>query len=432
MSVTPSALALLTTLADETDEVRRRVQVEINMRNAPHTFSTHFQGDSGVGQLVASLGPATDLVQVRKLAILTEVEEKEFKRLEAEATELKLQTNAQRLRAKQQELSDLEGLLRRGQEASKATEAPSIAVAEKLIEDLRETQRLAEQFGAQQFACEPFRRIGTEIWRDFMVAAKGLAEAEESASGTAYPQHDSLCLFCQQSLSSKAIVLINRLWQFLPASDAQRRLADARRGCDEKILELQRIQVNYFDQGSGVRRLVETTLPTMVPAIEAHAESAAARIRELADALHTGQQISLPPFVCFDPADLMHLIEISKREVRELEESNEGERLAPCEASLRELQHRKALAVHMSAIEEHVRGRKWASIAANELGTTAHITRKYNELFDSLVTEKYKTAFQSLLERFGRNLRFPWKREAARVKLSARFNSIEMNFLPTR
>jgi hypothetical protein len=404
MSVTPSALGLLTRLTDETDEVRRRVQSMIDQRTAPHTFSGHFQGDSVVNRLVASLGPTTDVAQVRKVAALTPDEENELKRLEVEVAQLRLQTNAQRLKAKRQELSDLEGLLRRGQAAAKATDQASEAAAKKLIEDLQERQRVAEQFGVQQFACEPLSQVGTDIWRDFITAARHLAEAEENASGTAYPQQRSPCLLCQQPLSSEAVDLINRLWQFL-ASDAQKRLGEARRACDDKIRELESVQQNYFDEDSGVRRLLQADLPSVVPAVEAHAESASARIKELAEGLHEGQTRPLPPLVSFDSTDLLHLIEIVRRDVRELEASKEGERLGACEASLRELQHRKTLADHVSAIEEYVRGRKWASKAAGELGTTAHITRRYNELFESLVTGKYKAAFQSLLNRFGRNLR---------------------------
>ena len=404
MSVTPSALGLLTKLADETDEVRRRIRSVIDQRNAPHTFSNLFQGDSVVSRLIANLGAETDRALLNKMASMTDAEEFELKRLEGEVAQLRLQTIAQRLKMKRQELSDLEGLLQRLGDAAKATNQDSIADAEKLIDALLESRRVADQFGAHHFACEPFSKIGTEIWRDFVEAARHLAAAEEVATGLSYPELGVPCLLCQQPLSSKAVDLINRLWQFL-ASDAQTRLGEALGACAGRVQDLQKVPVNYFSEDSGVRRLLEANLPSVVLAIEAHADSAAERIKELARAILEAKMELLPPLVDFDPAELLQLIEILRRDIRELESSTEGERLTSCEGSLRNLQHRKVLPAHLPAIINYGQGRKWASRATDELGTTGHITSKYNKLFEILVTEKYKAAFQSLLDRFGRNLR---------------------------
>lgn len=403
MSVTPSALRLLTRLADETDEVRRRLRALIDERSAPHAFAAIFLGDSPVTRFIANLGPATDLAQLRELATTTEEDNAEIKRLEREIAELRLQTSVQRLKGKRQDLSDLEGLLSRAEEAAAATDQAGEDKAKKLIEDLQECQRVAEQFGAGQFACEPFSQVGTGVWLEFVAAARKLAQAEESASGTPYPQQDAPCLLCQQPLSGTATDLINRFWQFL-ASDAQTRLEDARRACDDKARELEAVPVNYFASDSGVRRLLEANLPSVVPAVEAHAESAGARIKELADALRERAIRLLPPLVPLDATELLRLAEILKGEVGQLEQTKEGERLTEREAALRAFQHRKTLAANLPAIEQYVRGRKWAAKAERELGTTAHVTLKYNGLFESLVTDRYKASFQSLLDRFGRNL----------------------------
>ncbi len=404
MSVTPTALVLLTKLTDETDEVRRRIRLVIDQRNSAHTFSNLFQGDSIVSRLVANLGPESDRALLNKLASMTDAEETELKRLEAEAAQLRLQTIAQRLKIKRQELSDLEALLQRLRDAAKATDQDSIAEAEKLLQALQESQRVADQFGAHHFACEPLTQIGTEIWRNFVDAARHLAAAEEAATSASYPQQGAPCLLCQQPLSSKAVDLINGLWQFLE-SDAQTRLGEAQLRCADRVRDLQKVSVNYFSEGSSVRRLLESNLPAIIPAIEAHADSAEARIKELAEAISEAKMELLPPLVSFDPSDLLQLIEIVRRDIRGLESSKEGERLAACEQSLREFQHRKVLATHLPAIKTYVQEKRWASQATGELGTTGHITSKYNKLFESLVTEKYKTAFQSLLDRFGRNLR---------------------------
>lgn len=404
MSVTPSALSLLTRLADETDEVRERVRAEIRKRSAPHSFAPIFPGDSPISSLLASLGPATDIARLHELAVMTDEDNAQIKQLEKEIAELRLHTSVQRLKMKRLQLSDIELLLRRLQGAAAATDQASADTARKLVEDLQQRQRLAEQFGAGQFECKPFSQVGTGIWFEFVAAAKKLAQAEEEASGIPYPRQDTPCLLCQQPLSNAAADLISRLWQLL-ASDAQRCLEDARRACADRARQLEAITVDYFANDSSVRRLLETNLQNVVPRVEAHAESAAARIKELASSLREGAVKPLPPLTPLDTTELLRLVEILKAEIHNLQESKEGEHLAACEAALRRLQHRKTLAANLPAVERYVRERKWAEKAERELGTTGNITRKYNEIFESLVTERYKAIFQSILGRFGRNLR---------------------------
>ncbi len=404
MCVIPSALRLLTRLADETDEVRRRVRAVIERLVQPHSFAEGFQGDSSVSRLVRTLGPDTDVQELRRMATVTGADEAEREKIERQIAELKLQPVAQRLRVKQQEISDLESLLKHSREAAQATSQEAEETAGKLLGELRDCRRLAVQFGSEQFACGPLSQVGTEVWRDFIASARRLAQAEETAAGIPYPQQGAPCLLCQQALSASAAGLIERLWQFL-ASDAQKRLRDARSACDQRAREIEAVPLNYFGEDSSVRRLLEAVLPNAVQAIEASAESAAARVKEFVASLRDGQERKLPPLVTADVTELQHMIEIRKGEARQLGQTKEGDRLKTLEASLRDLLHRKGLAAKLPEIEQYVRGRRWARTAERELGTTGQITRKYNELFESLVTDRYKASFQSLLDRFGRNLR---------------------------
>lgn len=404
MAIIPSALGILTKLADETDQVRRRVRTEIERRTEPPNFSAHFQGNSSVTVALSALGPGTDILRLRELATLTPEEEANIGKLETEIAQLRLRTNAQRLIAKRRELSDLGGLISNADRVAKATDQESETHTRSLIQTFRDCKLSSEQFGADYFAVEGLSQVGSGLWRQFIAAARALAEAEERANSADYPREGVPCLLCQQSLSGEAVGHIRRLWEHL-ASDSQKRLEEARLSCFGEADRLERLPLDYIADGSSVRRFLGENLSDGIAALDAHAESAVARVNELVGSLRAGELRQLPPLIPFDSADILHLASVIQGEIRALEGSKDGERLAECQASLRGLEHRRALSSCLPAVEDYVRGRRWASRAQDELGTTAGITRKYNELFESLVTDRYKATFQSLLRQFGRNLR---------------------------
>ena len=70
-----------------------------------------------------------------------------------------------------------------------------------------------------------------------------------------------------------------------------------------------------------------------------------------------------------------------------------------------ELEHRASLSKYWEEIVAYIEKQKWAAKAEKACGSTAHITRKYNELFEKRVTERYKEIFEQLLKEMGRPLK---------------------------
>ena len=59
-----------------------------------------------------------------------------------------------------------------------------------------------------------------------------------------------------------------------------------------------------------------------------------------------------------------------------------------------------ALLLTKLQIQAYILHRKWALRARESLGSTRAITTKYNELFDALVTERYRSLFEETLRQF--------------------------------
>jgi ABC-type dipeptide/oligopeptide/nickel transport system ATPase subunit len=166
---------------------------------------------------------------------------------------------------------------------------------------------------------------------------------------------------------------------------------------------LERLNLNYFGTDSNVRRTLDEELQIAIPALDAQVESCRERCREIQEALRSNEVRLLPPLINCDLTDLRKLVSVRQDEVERLEKSDTGQRLANAERGLRELKHRQILGERLPEIIAYVENRKWAVKAQQSLGTTRAITVKYNELFEELVTERYRGLFEKTLKRFRRD-----------------------------
>jgi len=293
LSFAPSGLTLLTVLAEVTDEVRERLRTLIDSRDLDHNFGPLFEGESIVNRQIGSLGAEIDLASLQKMGDLTAEERSLIEKLETEIVELKSQDIAKLLEKCRREISDLNNLVHAISRAESALDQLAVVEVTRLLTEVRSRQEELERSGVDQFRFDAFTQVGSDAWREFVVAAKRLADAE-ATRGAPYPQTDDHCLLCRQPLSRDAITIINKMWNFL-SSDAQAQLEAARNACSSKVVQLQQVSLGYFAPDSGARRLLESELPTIVPMIESHVSAYSARRNEMIEALQTGAERETSP-----------------------------------------------------------------------------------------------------------------------------------------
>ncbi len=403
LSFAPSGLTWLTVLAEVTDEVRGRLRRLIESKDGDHNFGLLFEGDSSINRTIGSLSADTDLESLRQVSNLTGEEKAFIENLETEIVELKSRDVARLLEKRRREISDLNNLIQAISRAESALDQRAVVEVTQLLSDLRSRQEELERSGVDQFKFDRFTQVGSDVWQEFVVAAKTLADAE-ATRGATYPQTDDYCLLCRQPLSGDAITIINKMWNFV-SSDAQARLDTARNARDSKIAALQQVGLGYFAPDSGARRLLENELTTIVPMIESQVSACTARRSEMIQALRSGAEREIPPPIAVDVADIQQIIGILEREIKSLEKDDANERLANLELRLRELKHRQLLGSHFSAVEQYVANKRWVGKARQALGSTRPITTKYNEMFKQLVTDRYVALFENTLNRFKTGMR---------------------------
>lgn len=396
LSFSPAGLSYLTQLAEVTDEVRARLRLKVAKCSEPYNFATLFQGESKVRAMIIALGPDTDLGALRQMASLSSEDRRRIDKLDVEIARLKAQDLSEQITDLEQRVDDLELLARR-------LRGVAAGLSENAVEDIRlavdsylNRQAAAQRVSADQFKSEYFTQTGSTVWYRFIQAAKALADAEQTRDAP-YPQADSYCLLCQQALSRQARELLCRLWEFL-AGEAQEQLAKAEDTLKEKRHALQELGVDFFDNQSVSYRHLQEHDPAILGKIEDFITACGERRDRLLAAVDARMEkvevSSLPenPII-----EVERVVEALKARLDELRKKDRAEEIKRLEQEKRELDHRALLGEHLNEIEEYVQRKSWGRKAERIRGTTAHITKKHNQLFSQLVTERYIELFEQML-----------------------------------
>jgi hypothetical protein len=78
-------------------------------------------------------------------------------------------------------------------------------------------KKLSASEGLAQFQTENIGSIGSDEWKDLLVAAKAFSEIQYDDEDL-YPADKDFCLLCHQPLSKEAKQLIEAYWKFLTSN----------------------------------------------------------------------------------------------------------------------------------------------------------------------------------------------------------------------
>ena len=398
-SFSPAGLENLTRLAKETDVVRNILKDKITQLGKPHKFNEYFVGEvSRVSETIRDLGPKTDLKALEKLATITEDDKKKTKQSEERLSYLKNLKVEEKIKSINKQIADLQGLKTKLGVVGEALKDDSFGQLGDAISSFLKISRLAKQMGIEQFRSDYFTQTGSDEWDKFVHAAKELARAEtERGEREPYPQEGDRCLLCYQALSDEALDLIRRLWKFLE-EDIMERLQQAENLLKQNKSGFQAVFTDFFNEQSVYYRLVEELNPALVSVIQGFLDSCNDRKNkgiEFITNLKTEPLTSLPVDGNEEIQKLISGLETQREDLREKGPAEEIEEL---EKFLMLQRHRKILEKILPEVKVYVFHRAWAVLAANRIGSTAHITRTHNELFGRLVKQGYLESFNGILE----------------------------------
>lgn len=400
MSFAPAGLGYLTQLADITDQVRKRLQVKIDQRTHPNNpFLPLFPGQTEVSQLIATLGSTTNVAMLHRLGTLSNQEEVQITGLDQQIARLKSEDIPQKIEEISQIIVDLRKLTAALNDLEQHLGDERLTQVNDQLTQWHIWHSASQKLGVEQFKTEFFSQTGSEAWQDFIKAAHLLAHTE-SASGQLYPQTENRCLLCHQILSAEAIDLLNRLWAFLEG-DAQVKLATIETTLEDYLRALENLDLDFFDDQTVSYRHLQAQDKQTLSTAKIYLDACCQRRYTVLLAIQNRHEVVLSAL----PENAIDGIErvIARLEIEqtEWEAKNPANEIAVLEQQKLELEHRQRLGQYLPQIEQFIADCIWANNANNPKvrRSTAHISKKYNDLFGQLVTQKYIQLFQDTLKK---------------------------------
>lgn len=405
LSFSPAGLSALQDLVKHTDKVREIVAQQVNGAQQPHGFSVFFEAPTPIAAQIGNLSAKTDLVALQQLGRLTAEEEVRVAELEREIARLRLLDVRKTARVLQTQIALVRSLAQALSDIETGVAVDRLRELSDLVKERAARKENAARAGAEQFASDGMQTVGSAAWSEFIQAARNLAEGE-SRPDESYPVSGARCLLCQQELSPEAAQLLHRLWEFLKG-EAKRLLVETESRITVRKSAFEALHCNICEPSSAVHALLEEKDPAMLSRVAAFLSVAECR-RRAALAASDGANVALHELPAFpnSPADALEaLAAVWAQRLADLEKSDPAQQIATLQNELAELDHRRLLVKHFSAITRHVEQLNWAEAVRKKIKSSKHITTKYNELFEERVTGRYRCKFEEFLQKLGRPLR---------------------------
>jgi len=420
LSFAPLALTCLTKLAAATDRVRDALSQKISsIETKPNHFPFLFEGESRVRSLIDTLDESTDMDVVRQLAVFGNEEDASLRDLELQVAKAKATSVIEQKKTLMKDSTSIKTLIDDAKGAAQSLSHAAIESVSSAISALVTARDAVAAMSVSKFEVEGLSQVGSPQWQSFIRAARALAIAE-AEQGVEYPEIGQPCLLCNRPLDGKARTHLLEVWAYLEA-EAQSKLADAQGQLELVRKALERIDTTVLDEGSLAYEVLSRLgkdlikpLGTFQEGLESVREALLAKI-----AMLDQSQVVNPPLL--DPCEALEALQsqlLGKLKVLDAEPVEQ--KTQALDAQRRELDHRKRLSGVAAEVAQFVHERRWAASAKKIGGSTAHITKQYNQLFTELVTEKYVQRFRALLKELGRPMKVDVKTFGTKASVKKR------------
>ena len=273
----PYGLDILTKLADACNQLKKMLDTEYAQFAVDTSAFASLQGDTAVGQLIATLSHETKPEKVEQLAALTQKETDRLQELERSLNESDPKAKANQLVRLASRIEKLRGRVQIGFDRVSAN---VVAELRKALDDYRSAQTAAD-LAAGRFKEGYLPGTGGEPW-------KQLFEAARKFSAEAYPDNefpelgdDALCPLCQQELTDGADRL--RLFDEFVKDETEKTAKAHKKTLDDAVSRFERAKpdIGMDDDLFGEIEALDQVLATDTRSIEPtlttrHSEIAAA------------------------------------------------------------------------------------------------------------------------------------------------------------
>lgn len=398
----PAGLSFFSDYTNAIALVEQRNSTEISGKKCENEFSLWFDGSSEIKILVENLSASTKIEDLIKYTPFSEKDELEKSSVQKEYDELLLSS-----KGKEKELKNFETIRNLLKDKKNLLDKLNIYFSTDTIErinngitDYINKSTIAKKEGIENFKTDKIEGVGSEEWRNFILAAEDFAK-KQKPEGESYPINDNHCLLCLQPLTTEAELLIASYWKFLK-SLAEENSKLALENIEKIKQAYETLNFDLFPEDNILTIWLSEKYPLVVKELEktltelkSLSLTICGNLQQKTKINNTDIKCDTEPFVTIDLGIIATL--------KSLEEDEQNKELAKLLLAKNFLEHKEKFNLHLPKFQSYVQDQIWIKKAGKANYAKRQITDTEKSLSNKYFNQKYVNSFNEECEKLNGN-----------------------------
>lgn len=401
----PAGLSFFADYSNAINRVEQKLIADIQTKQSGYTaddLSAVFDGNSEIKILVQNLNAETKIDDLKKYTPFSDDDKSKKEAIQKQYDELLLAS-----KGKEKEIKTLEGikslLAQNKQTIEKINQYFTTEVIAKVttaITDCVTKVATANAEGIENFKTDKIQGIGTEEWKNFIVAAETFAKTQK-AENVIYPKNGDNCLLCQQPVSEEAQKLVLNYWTFIK-SVGEQNAKQAQEKLDKAKQTYENLNFDLFPQDNTLTVWLSEKYSNELGALKQKlseqktlAQNIVSDIESKVATERVEITISVEQHTLIEAA-----VDASIKLLKEDEQSKELEKLL---SSKLLLEHKEKFNTHFLKFETYVNNQVWLKKANKADYAKRKITDAEKALSNKYFNQKYIDTFNDECKKLNGN-----------------------------
>ena len=213
--VLPKEMAFFDKLAKLIGLVGSRIQNVVKERNKPNEFQNFFDGESSLKEEIKAISATTDYTKISAVGLNQDQIKSELEKQEKELNALKATDPKKKIAELKLAISECDDYAKAIADGFAKCGAEANNTIQQALDAWKKAEENIKISGAESFKTELLKTVGSNKWRQFIVATSELATEEGAALNRKFPLEGDSCPLCLQKLEKDALILFNKYFEFL-------------------------------------------------------------------------------------------------------------------------------------------------------------------------------------------------------------------------
>ncbi len=403
----PAGLGFFAEYTNAVIRVEQKLNSDIATKNSGNNaddLSALFDGESEIKTIVQNLNAQTNIDDLKKHTPFSAEDKAEKKKIQKQYDELLLAS-----KGKEKELKNLEAIKKQLGEnktsietLNKYFEGDYLTKIKDAITDCITKAASAKAEGIENFKTDKIEGIGTDEWKNFIIAAETFAKKQKSENEV-YPENGDNCILCQQPLSEDAEKLIANYWQFIK-SVAEENANKAQEAIEKVKQAFEKLNFDLFPKDNTLTVWLTEKYPNELEVLKKKLSQQKTLAQNIISDIKN-KTVNERAEIKISTAQHIAIETAIDKSIKIIREDEQAKQLAKLLKAKTLLEHKEKFNTHFSKFETYVNNQVWLKKATKANFAKRKITDTEKALSDKYFNQKYIDVFnqecQNLNGNFG-------------------------------